>query len=626
MRANNFVETQLDHIQITAVSDRNAKGLTPYNAEITVGWTYNLPNPIPQIGEWWTIERSNTSDWSFVSRMTSGQYNAMYYSLRLDSETCIGREREVVDDIKNIGVTCVYLTVASNGQVYWDSDCAHKIGYTVNGNRIEQVVRRLEDYNIAIVFVIDFDSLPIGGEYTQQGYGSASQNGLMSIPKCKDIVAQMVFELYTMYGSIAKGVCFDGVQVPFGHDVSIQAESEYLKQYGELPNYDVVFNPSSPDWYAAWSRWMEFWHGQYGELLFAVQRSGIGYWPVSATVPSNTLFRAESTKRTGDIDTGVGIMFGEIGWANIGVPLAFTMQQNQAAELRSLEMCISMMKRFSGNSSTIYELDIRRIKQPDGIFSMLAKYDATNILLDSYEHWRLLSDDEVIHIKEAMNIYSVTEKSTLDDVGIVLSQRSRDIDYASVATNHRWFDGLENIAGVMLDNLPHKLRILYDTDLSTDRPNGLSAMMYYLPSRLTPDVVEQTADFINRDGLNVVLAGVAQDESGDVILLDKFGQATNSRTVYFNLISVRKDGFAAGVEDYYIEDGVGVVGILPALSPGEVYGYHGNRPQALSGLELAPVFFNGRSSVIAMDISQSGVLQELVGRLVLYAIGRDGVE
>lgn len=625
MREGLAADIQKDYVQVTAVSDRNAVGTTPYNSQITVSWRNNLPSPLPQIGDWWVVERTNSSDWTFVSRMTSGTYNAMHYSMRLNASTCIGRERPVVDDIKNSGVTCVYLKITEGGQAYWDSEAARSIGYVTNGNRIEQVVRRLENYGIAIVFVIDCESLPAGSQYTQKGYSTSEINRRMSLPSVKSAVAAMVYELYEKYDGVARGVCFDNFYTPFGYDTSVAVESEFVSRFGELPDYSTIFNTSAVGWREKWEVWSDFWQDIYDDLLNTVKSSGIGNWPVSVIVSPSALFRTSSAVRTGELSTCINAAKFGHGWSSVGARLDYTMQQDEAAELRSLEFCIAALKRFSGDCAVVYELDIERIFQPDGVFAMLAKYDATNILLSSYETWRLMSDERVIELKAGMNAYSVTEKSTLQEVGFLLSLVARDANYTTIATNHRWYDAAENIASSLLDNLPHKLRILYDDDIALGQAELLSAVVVYYPTLMSEDNEDAIRQLIAKGGINVVVVGIPRNESDDIILLDMYENGAVETTVYFRDVSIRKSGFASGIENFYIENGTGVVGALPALSTGDSYGHYGSGP-TMTKDGLAPVFFSGRNSIIAMDVMHSNVLQDLVGRLALYAIGRDGVE
>lgn len=642
MRTNTTEVKQQEFIKVTAISDMSARGITPYNAEISVEWTMNLPSPIPQVGEWWVIERSNMAGWTFVSKITSGSYNAQYYSVILDMVSCIGRERSVADDIRNMGVHNVYLRVISDGQAFWNSTAAKKLGYVVNGERTRQIVSRLRDYDINVVFLLDCDSIPeltSNQKYRQASInrsGSVAFGGRMSYPAVKDIVAEMVLELYEQYSVESIGVCFENfgllppempaINSSTIYDVSHAAESAYTTKYGSVPPYSILLDRSNSAWYENWVKWLDFWHQQYDDFLSTIRNSGIGNYPVSVIVPSETITRAPTDGCTGSIYATIGDNIGRLNWSSFGVPLEYTYQQDEELEMCSMELSVAMAKRLADSSAPFYVIDIAQTFQPEGVFSTLAKYEASNVILDDYEKWRAKSSDDTIPFLSAMNKYSVVEKSALNEVGFYISSASRDSSYNLAAMNHRWFDAIEDIAASILSSLPYKLHILFDEDMEDEgRLESLSLIIAVTPSRLSKESIDVIGKIIDREDLNIVIAGSPMDENGNVLFLDKFNQGAEFDALWFGPITIDKKGFSNSKEVFYIEDGTGVMGILPALSSGDARGYHGYLPSVLTG-GIAPVFFHKRSSIVAMDVTSSGVLIDMVGRLAMYAVGRDGIE
>lgn len=660
-------------VTVEEIGAVGARVRTTYNSVFTVQWGNALPNPVPQVGEVWRLERIYGSSWAFHEKLNTDGYNMMRYAMELDIRTCIGRERSVIDDVASSGVTEVYLTVAEDGVVFWDSQVAEKYELDVceqDGEPIDmldQVVERCKAANLSVVFVIDCglwsdttnviqnayqqmrldSSYLMGGwmgvrNYTWQiieNYGSwnailnmawrhafAQHVKTWSFIKAKEPVKLLVDELYDKYSADVRGICFKGwcVDGAFA-DCSDYVSGEYEERYGSPMAADMAGSPYSEKWWKRREHMQDMFDDLQRDFLSYVKQN-IGNWPVSTIVPSRVIF--PSSEQAGRFDTWVDDRFGTFGWSMVGCGLDYTKSIDSAAELRSLEYGVACLNRLAQGSTPLFRIDVFDIEEYDGVFNILSKYRATNVLIDDYEHWRLLSDQQVIELKEAMNKYSVVPINRLDSIGFYLSDNSRDIAYHNERTPNRFTDAAQDMCSVLLDKLPHRIRMLSDDDIEQGRNlDNLSSVVLFNAENMSDEAIGVVNDLLERGDRGIVIIGICgrYDHHGttkrfDVPFLDFFGERDFDTMLYSKQVLVRKGKF--DVADNVFAMDVQAEGVLPKLrvkgDEVEAYGHDAN------GQEVpVPLYFNGRSSIFSIDITDNDILMDLASEMVLYAIGRD---
>ena len=659
-------------VEVLEVGAVGARCRTIYNSEVIVQWNTNLPDPVPQVGECWFVDRVSNARWTFVSKAQGDRYNIMRYAMSLDMRSCIGRERPIIDDIAASGVQEVFLRVAGEGIVFWKSEVAEKYGLSVcevdgePADMVRQVVDRCKAAGLSVVFVMGCDLWSDTGDPTHNLYQQVEMDNsyimggwlgaknftwrqisymtwravlesawnsaehayrpTWSFVNAKEPVRLMVEELYEAYSADVRGICFDGWHVNGAYaDVSDYVDNLYRNAYGKPIVSVMAGNSFSTEWWGKRDEMTRFFAGLQENFIEYV-RGNIGNWPISAMVPSKVI--CCSSEMTGRYETWVDDDFGTYGWSLVGCTLEYQRSIDRAAELRSLEYCTASLKRLAEGSTPLYCMDFFQMDEYDGALEILAKYDASNVLIGEYEQWRLLSDQQVIKLKDAMNKYSVTPISRLDDIGFYVSNNSRDVYFRSELEPNMFSLAAENMCAALLDKLPHRLRVLYDADMENEGvSDNVAAIVLFESINMSEAAVEVVNGLLDREDKNVVIIGLcgrsdrmAVERRYDIPFLDKFGERDYGNAMYSRCAKLRAGRIDAADNVYVME--YDVEGIAPLYNVDKAtaaaVGYDAD------GNEVAlPILFSGRSSAISMDILNEPAMMDMASDMALYAIGRD---
>lgn len=643
-----YTNSVFETVKVVSISSTGAQVMTSYSSQISVKWANGLPDPAPQVGEIWMVQQYASNRWRFVNRIGDGDtYNTISYMMSLDARTCIGKERAIVDDIAKLGVDEVYLKVADKGLVLWDSDAASLYGLKSYGDHVTQLINRFVDYGISITLVI---GCTLWSDTTSKTHNLYQQVGITKNVSSEGLVTYtehfsrylscfsayaplkvLLNELYVAYRQSVRGVCLEGFRLDGEHsDFSQAAKTAYVSMYGETPTYSFTeYDATDSSWWDKHFQWMAFQSG--GQLDFYNRvHQDIGNWPISIITTAKTFCDTDSNIKTGRLVTGIEDDFSSYGWEQVGFPLAYTRQSDSAAELRSFEYVVACEQRFSAGCKPLYVLDISTLTQYDGIFEILSKYGASNVLLSDYDHFRLLSDQQVIDLKSAMGTYKVQPNSTLDYIGVVLSNDSRDIGFYDLGVNTKFTNGLENMCSELLDKLPHRLRILFDADLADYGViTNTAAVVLYMASNLSDIMIDNINAMIAKDDKNIVIAGRAgqyidktNSERSSYPFVDTFGQADYQTQEYVREITI--GGTSIDVTDNTFVLKENNTGIKLALDGGDSTSYIQTVDTASPYQSVkAPVLFQHRSSMLGIDVIYDNLLLEIVSELALYALGRD---
>ena len=635
-------------VWVTAISDTSATCETSYKSVLTIKWKNNLPDPAPKVGEAWIVEKIAASTWAFVSKVTSGKYNAMRYAIKLDARECIGKERAIIDDIAKSGVDEVYLKVAGDSTVMWNSTIARNYGLRSYGDHISQILTRLNDYSISAVLVFDCELWTTASDkhknfqqtylYTEDEGGTAENMNTQhyshkfSPLAAKEALAALAKEVWGKYQSYARGICFDGFGLADEYgDFSYANRSRYYELYGEQPErYQAEVNESTPVWsFIQKNRWVSFLAETYIEFKSTIEDAVPGC-PISVIIEDEYMRNGDSEKRLGRVATGIPDEFGTYGWNNVGMYMSFRRQSDLASELRSLEYMVAYAQRMAEGSSPLYVLDLNSTSAYDAVFEILSKYDATTVLLDDYNKWRMLSDKKIIDLNYAMGKYRVTEKNELDCIGVLISSNSHSIAAYSVNDNRKWANSIENMCSVILDKLPHKLKIFFDADIEdSDKVQEVAAFIVFMASNMSDKGVATINSLIEKEDRNVVIVGQAgyyiEDNKiarSTIPFVGEFNQSVNGTQEYHLSIQVDKGEMDIADSVFVLDEADS--GYVPMLDE-ESMSYIQKISDGKIAYESAkaPVFSEKRSSMLGIDAIYDSVLLDIIGEFALYALGRD---
>lgn len=635
-------------VKITAISDESATCETSYKSVLKIKWKNNLPDPAPRVGESWIIEKVASATWMFVSKATSGKYNAMRYAIKLDARECIGKERAIIDDIAKSGVDEVYLRVAGDSVVMWDSTIAFEYGLQSYGDHIGQILNRLKDYGISVILVFDCELWTSDTEehrkyqqtylYTDEEGGTAEDvNTQHYSTKFSPLAAMwplslLIKEVWEKYKTYARGVCFDGFGMADEYgDFSYTNRSRYFDLYGEQPERaQVVVNEDIPvASFIKKNKWMPFIAETYIEFMATIKDAVPGC-PLSVIIEDEYMKNNDTSKRLGRVATGIPDGFGKYGWNNVGMSMSFQRQTDFASELRSLEYMVAYEQRMAEGSSPLYVFDLNSMETYDAAFEIFSKYNATTILFDDYNKWRMLSDKRIIDLNYAMGKYRVTEKSELDYIGILSSSNSHSIASYSIGDNRRWSDSIEDMCSVILDKLPHKLKIFFDDDIeTTDKVKEVAALVVFMADNLSDKAISTIDYLINIEDRNVVIVGKAGYYTEDnkikrspVPFVGEFNQSVNGTQEYHLAVHVDKGKMDIADSVFILDESDnGYVPVLDEKSTSYIQSVSGEKIVYKSA--KAPVFSEKRSSMLGIDALYDSVLLDVVGDFALYALGRD---
>lgn len=662
-------------VEVLEVNASYARCRTSYRAEVNVNWGSNLPSPVPQVGEIWRVKRVAGSIWAFDCKLNVGGYNLMRYSMSLDIKTCIGRERPVIDDIAKSGVTEIYLTVAEDGVVYWDSAIAGEFGLVSrSGSKgssdfIRQVIDRCDAAGISVVLVIDCglwsDATNLLHQYYRQkkisesytfgtwmallaydwgtisyvtwrdildnnwGGDALSSSGTWSFVTAKDAVCSLVSELYGKYGNRIRGICFSNWRGDGGFaDVSDYVNGVYKSMFGRDIFYDMTVGIYSDLWWQHRSDMISMFDGLQRSFLADVKSVAAGM-PVSVIIPSQVIF--QSSERAGRFETWIDDDFGSYGWSLVGCPLDYVESADESSAMRSFEYGVACMNRVAKGSSPLFMLNIKGDMNYSGFLSILAKYDATNVMVGSYEDWRLLKDSDVLALSAAMNEYSVSPKSSLDDIGFYLSNDSRDVAHFDELRPNRFTDAVCDMVAVLLEKLPHRIRILYDSDVEDiGSATGLSSVVLFCADNMSDSGVEAVESLLKSKGVGVVVVGMSgrypewsTGQRFDMPFLGFFGERDFGTEFYKTSVLLRF-GYLDTADNVFAFGSM-AEGAKPTLR------INVNDPNVVNAVGYdrsgnivpVPLYFKGRSVMFSVDATVDDVLLDLASELVLYSIGRD---
>lgn len=620
-------QTVYDVVKVSYLSADYARCVTSYGAEITIYWSSGKPDPLPRVNEHWRIMQYMQGTWRFVSKVPDGQYKYMTYAILLDARDCIGRERVVVDDIAGAGFDGVYIVAANYGEVMWDSDVAKAYGLLTNGDNLTQLVDRFQKKSIPITFVIGDRLWPDTSDPTHNSFqqvkvvdGAPTFSPKMSYANAGEAIASLVNELYELYGEFTNGVClydvaFDGQWADFSHGMA----QIYRSMWNDNLSYDIAEWDYTDEW---WGRREKFTMAQtnaFAKLINSVY-STVGRWPISAILSEKVCAISDATVKTGVLGTGISDNIGDIGWSRVGFPITPLMSSDESSEMRSFEVQVATLMRYARGCKPLPVLQISQNQNIDGQLEILAKYGAGEILFTDYKRWRLLTDDKMIALSNAMSKYKVYEVSYDDLIGVVLSSSSKYVGQYQLDDIVDYQRGFESVCSEIVDMVPHRLSVLFDSDLKANSGvEETAALVLYKCTNMTDDAVDYVSGV---SGVGIVFVG----QCGEYVGCSRDARLNNPFVTSF---SQEFDGLLNYEDELVLHSGVTDIADTTysisdySIGYNPIFGETGSGSYVSGiGERSAPVIVSGRSSFVGLEVNDEPGLQSIVGELVAYAVGR----
>lgn len=620
-----------DIVKVTAVSSTSATCVTGYRSEIRVYWTSGRPDPLPQVGETWFVEKYTLGGWRFLSKQETGNFSKTSFHITLDSRTCYGRERGIADDIAAAGFDGVYINVADDGVLAWNSEFADDFGLTTYGDHLTQLVARFRERKVTVTLVIGASLWSdvqdeVHNRYQQRWMaadGSLTPTPLLSFTDAKEAVVSLVGELYDRYGTDVRGICFSDLSMAGENaDFCPSMQTLYERRYDDTCKGLQAWD-GTDGWWRRRAQWEEL-RASVENMFLASLRGRVGQWPISALVPSQCCMDVPG--RLGPLATGIGDSFPSFGWDRVGVPLSWVKGNDEGSAMRSFETAVACAKRLAGQAQPLPVVDLADFEEYATPLSILARYSMGEVLVDSYERWRLLPDNRVMSLSSAMGSYRVSHLPDVPEVGVVLSESSLSVAMYDETSMQDYRDGFDAVCSQVLDKLPHTLRVLFDKDIKDGVPHDLSSCVLYSVYNMDDEVAQNVCSSIE-GGAVAVFAGRCGTYDGGTRTIraeSPFAPLFDQRFVtnrdYVRGLMISGAASGGGDSSYAFADGS--IGSAPLYSGTIAMSYilgPGSEEEAVD----APLLVRGRSVMFAMDVADDPVLPVIVGELALYSVGRD---
>lgn len=664
--------SQASNVEVVAIKDVGATGakcLTSYRAELTVPWSYSMPDPAPAVGEVWTVERLNGGIWAFRDKVRGGGFQALRYAMRLDARACAGRERSVADDVATSGVDGVVLTVASGGVLSWESALGdfygedgawHESGYGLrqHGDHVTELLDRLVSNGLWVYLAVDMGVWCDAAGKTAASESQARFQQLDSFGRrhakasptaAAGAVSKMVGELAERYSDKVRGVFLDGIgyATPDCDFSGAAMDACKAKRGREL---DAAWQEASdkgslapeprPDKWRRRGEFDEDREAAWAGLRASVASAAHGL-PVCATVDAACLCPNRSGGRSGRLACGVGDSFGQGGWSVVGMDMDFSRAPDLKSEMRSLEVSVACLQRLASPATPMYFLDMRSMENFGAAFDVLNRYGASMCCVGDYDDWRQMSDARQRDLRDAIGSNRVSTSPTDPFIAVLMSSSSRDAAFCSPERSASWTEGFYDFCSEVMDRLPHRLKVLFDSDVEGVSPTGgWSALGLWMASCATDDAVEAVEELVG-SAVPVVSVGAfgrysgrSLDKRRDIPLAPLIGTpATTRRSQYVSGLSV-----SAGTLDVegsaYMLDGQADAGQRmahggTAASGSEMTVSKGDDTEGSGGIKTVstdfPLTVDGTGDAwLGVDCDMDGSLVGLAGELMIRACSRAG--
>lgn len=562
--------SQAANVEVVAIEDVGATGakcLTSYRAEITVPWSYCMPDPAPAVGEVWTVERLNGGIWAFRERVRGGGFQVLRYAMRLDARVCAGRERSVADDVATSGVDGVVLTVASGGVLSWDSAFGdwkgadgiwHEAGYGLrqHGDHVTELVDRLAANGLWVYLAVDAGVWCDAGGRTeasksqsmfQQVDASGMRYAKASPTAAADAMAGMASELSERYRDKVRGLFLDGLgyatpTCDFSNEAMDACRATRDRDldcaWEAYAGGSLKPEPDSSSWDVR-DEFDEDRESAWASLRARVSAKASGL-PICATVDPSCLCPDRSGGRSGRLACGVGDSFGSGGWSVVGMGMDFSRAPDLKSEMRSLEVSVACLQRLASPATPMYFMDMRDVSDFGAAFDVLNRYGASMCSVGDYEDWRQMSDARQRDLRDAMGSHRVSASPTDPFVAVLMSSSSRDAAFCTPERSASWTAGFYDFCSEVMDRLPHRLKVVFDSDLeSVSASPGWSALALWMASCATDRAVESVEGLVG-SAVPVVSVGAfgryrgrSLDKRRDIPLAARIGTpATPRRSQY----------------------------------------------------------------------------------------------
>lgn len=619
-----------DQMQVAMITNVGSEGITCQTQAGSMTINFDLSNneTPPKVNEVWLISRVASNKWRLWNKVTNGEINVMRYAIRLNASDCVGKERAVADDIIAAGFDEVLLTVADNGMIYWDSDIASDYGLNTQPV-LKQLLDRFRHMNVAVTCAF---SSEIWSDTTNEDFAQYQQQTNTGVRSrkwsssgAKNALVALIDELRQKYGTEIYGYCLDGIGLAgVEYDRNPIADKNFYAQNNVMPSDRYIINGVDDD-YLLWRSFLS----QEQRMLCEAIKDKIGQSPLTAIIPDYSYCLVDSSG-IGYARSGIDSNFGGYGWSYAGMPINYQKSADPQSELRNFESCVAICCRVGEQCKPVFDLSIPDISQPYGMFQVLAKYNANQVIVGDYSDYRILSDESTNELWRAMDKYRISNKVNSDYNGMVLSLQSLQASHWQNESAIDYMEAWYSMSALIIDKTSGRMRVLFDDDLDQeDKYTRNAATCLFMVSNMTDDAISAVNKIIEDGGRYLCLigrCGYLVDDTTNTRLfpfLSLFNESASETREYIYSITI-KGGYISDYAKTFSID-LGVTGYATAMNNNIATGYdQAQDAEGTINIEVqAPIMVKDRHVYMALDIEKESMLGELASELYVYSISRE---
>lgn len=563
-----WTEEMLIPSVIRAVDADGVKAYCP-NMGQTVNMTFDVmvPDKVPKVGSLWWLERVERETFVLRSEMHTGGVSLMELGMSVDLGDVWGREERFVSDMVDLGVSELFITVASRGECHWASEVGESLGMDCSKANLEQVLGRLDKTEIRVYLCLSATMFGEGHELCQRrisdsGYEDTSY---LSPSLARDAVVQMAEEL-SVLGEVA-GMLIDGMRVSstesaFG-DASPACLAEFYNRTGVMPAKAADIPKD------LLLEWVD------------VQQSALASFVSS--VDSATRFpfgvMLDFGRYGGDVMCGVRYNHtGELPCPIAGAWLSYEQSHDKSIELRSLAYhaaCVDALVQ----GMTIVGIDIEDVDSWDDVFHVLSMRDVRHVVLGDYLKFADMHEVDRQAMRRAYEQWAVTDMYSGASSAVVVSDDSSlgrlVMDGDSDALNGTWWSQAERLHAMMSMSLGQRVDVILDSRMDSYTAD-YRCVAYADANMMTDEDMARLVVALDDDGQGIVFVGGDDDSMMDVFSSKSGGEAEFSDVTLpddvpvFGGDSYCSDGSFSG-ESLFQSDGSDGDGKFPVARLGNDY-------------------------------------------------------
>ena len=567
-------------------------------------------------GEFWTTSEVGYGIRTLDDKVGSPNLQVTQFSMLANAERLVGSEKQFVDDMLNLGVDSVLLTVAAGGEVHWDFPDASEYGLSVTSEAATKVVSRLNGAGIGVTLLVSFDlwGATSKAERYCQMTAAGGYSRLLSPIRSERALFAIFSSLRDTFPNI-HGVGLSDVRLDgFDSDFSPQTLSAFRSETGIVDDPSLFMSADSDN-----RELMLAWRDFKATLIPNLCRR-LGARVAVCHEGFISDYGNDQILEYGVCDDSAELSGDTVFTCTIDPEVSSSRQRSMGSTM----FRIAMLRRAAGASLMVGVPVGKHLFA--GVLDAVLDSRVPTLVFDGYDQYRSLSVADREELARTIATSRVGVVGEHDVLGVYIDR------VGSLLFSRPLLSSVERISVDIMTKHSVDIRIYSGDDIPS--AGDVSAFLLYDTRVLSDDFVSAVSAMIREELLNVVIVGKSgyNDSRSDRVRLpfpDAFGAV---HVGYYGIepeerveIAVpvdAEDPIVAGVtygkyrdSDYGSSDGLSLQQVKGGSSV--------LAPQYIGSSFVAPaLLYAGGSRLLGMNIDAGTELEALVVDLIKGASSR----